>query len=89
VKSALFGQLGLSLSLGPGGSADLDPTETSLGDRVVTRTANTSISAVATLRWEYPERLELVLYHNPFARNPLARGAAQTVGIEERWFEVI
>jgi hypothetical protein len=42
----------------------------------VTRMKNTSISAIGWLKYFYPARLELILFHNPFAKNPLKNNSS-------------
>jgi hypothetical protein len=40
-------------------------------NKKVTKKENTTISAIGWLIHSYPEKLDLFLFHNPFAKNPL------------------
>lgn len=78
VKS-LFGDLGISIPPHGKGAPAQDVVFGT--NQTLAWNKNQSISAVLTIREVYQAPTELALFHNPYARLPLARGCAKKLGV--------
>jgi hypothetical protein len=82
---ALFGELAITISLDGDAPAQdsVLATNQTLSDR-----KNRSVSAVVTIRDVFRAPTILTLFHNPFAKSPLARGCAERLGVREVDYKV-
>jgi hypothetical protein len=85
IRVAMYGLEQIHISLPPIGSGD-SPYSTGMSygsGHKMSPNSNTSISAVAALVTPSPNRIDLIVYHNSFATNPLPRGLLASYGAYE------
>ena len=67
---AMYGELTLPLTIPPGGGTPIAGDLRFGGNRRVTKTGNTTLSAICVLMQDMNDRLILTFYHNIFAAKP-------------------
>ena len=88
VSSAMFGQYGVSFAVPANPRANITVTsQRFFGERRVSRNECRGISGVAVLKIEWESNLTLRMYHNPFAKNPIARSAASKLVTHQYQFD--